>query len=51
MVTDAALTVALDDLAWWGDALQHARAEGELAPSGFRLRAAVAEFRVAHGES
>jgi len=51
LVTDAALTVLLDDLAWWGNALQRARAEGELAPSGFRLRAAVAEMRKARGES
>ena len=50
VVTDAALTIVLDDLAWWGNALQRARAEGELAPSGFRLRAAVAELRAARGE-
>jgi NAD(P)H-dependent FMN reductase len=41
-VADAALTVMLDDLAWWGTALQRARAEGELAPGTFRLRAALA---------
>ena len=50
VVTDAALTIVLDDLAWWGNALQRARTEGELAPSGFRLRAAVAELRAARGE-
>lgn len=41
-VTDAACTVMLDDLAWWGQALQNARAGGELAPGTFRLRAAMA---------
>ena len=41
-MTDAALDVMLDDLAWWGAALQRAREEGELAPAGFRLRAALA---------
>jgi len=51
VATDAALTIVLDDLAWWGNALQQARAQGELAPSGFRLRAAVAELRAARGES
>jgi len=51
VATDAALTIVLDDLAWWGNALQQAREQGELAPSGFRLRAAVAELRAARGES
>ena len=50
VVTDAALSVVLDDLAWWGNALQRARSDGELAPSGFRLRAAVAELRAARGD-
>jgi NAD(P)H-dependent FMN reductase len=40
--TEAALGVVLDDMAWWGTALQKARAEGELQPGAFRLRAAVA---------
>lgn len=39
-MTDAALGVTLDDLAWWSTALERARAEGELAPAAFRLRAA-----------
>jgi NAD(P)H-dependent FMN reductase len=38
----AALTVMLDDLAWWSAALEKARAEGELAPGSFRVRAALA---------
>jgi len=40
--TDASLTIALDDLAWWATALQQARAAGELPPGSFRLRAAMA---------
>lgn len=38
----AALGVLLDDLAWWSAALAKARAEGELVPGSFRVRAAVA---------
>jgi NAD(P)H-dependent FMN reductase len=34
--TDFALTVLLDDLAWWGDALRHARRAGELPPANRR---------------
>jgi NAD(P)H-dependent FMN reductase len=35
----AALSVLLDDLAWWSTALEKARAEGELTPGAFRVRA------------
>lgn len=38
----AALSVLLDDLAWWSAALERARAGGELAPGNFRIRAALA---------
>jgi NAD(P)H-dependent FMN reductase len=31
-MTDHALAILLDDLAWWGHALRRARAEGELSP-------------------
>ncbi|MGH3171876.1 MAG: NADPH-dependent FMN reductase [Trebonia sp.] len=41
-ITQASLDVLLDDLAWWSAALEKARAGGELAPGGFRVRAAVA---------
>lgn len=34
--TDAALRILLDDLAWWGNALRHARDNGELPPAGKR---------------
>lgn len=37
----AALGVMLDDLAWWSAALEKGRAQGELAPGSFRVRAAV----------
>ncbi len=40
--TDAALSITLDDLAWWSSALSRARAEGELLPASFRARAAAA---------
>jgi NAD(P)H-dependent FMN reductase len=35
-MTDACLTVLLDDLAWWGDALRRARQAGELPPASAR---------------
>jgi NAD(P)H-dependent FMN reductase len=38
--SDWALTVLLDDLEWWGTALNTARAAGELAPARSRRRAA-----------
>ena len=41
-ITDAAAGIMLDDLAWWSAALETARAEGELPPGTFRLRAALA---------
>ena len=41
-MTNAAADVMLDDLAWWSAALEKARAEGELVPGSFRLRAALA---------
>ena len=41
-IADAAAGVMLDDLEWWGTALQRARADHELAPGTFRLRAALA---------
>jgi NAD(P)H-dependent FMN reductase len=41
-MTNVAADVMLDDLAWWAAALEKARAQGELIPSGFRARAALA---------
>lgn len=40
--TDIALSITLDDLAWFSSALSRARAEGELLPGSFRARAAAA---------
>jgi NAD(P)H-dependent FMN reductase len=39
-LTDTALEILLDDLAWWSDALATARAKGQLPPATFRMRAA-----------
>ena len=36
-ITDAAMTITLDDLAWWVDILTPARAAGELPPGAFRM--------------
>jgi NAD(P)H-dependent FMN reductase len=38
---ETALTIVLDDLAWWATALGKARAEGELPPGVLRARAAA----------
>jgi NAD(P)H-dependent FMN reductase len=40
-MTEAALQITLDDLAWWSSALERARADGELPPATFRMRAAM----------
>lgn len=45
--SDAAATVLLDDLEWWGSALAAARAGGELAPGTRRFRQLVAEAQAA----
>jgi NAD(P)H-dependent FMN reductase len=39
-MTDHALGILLDDLAWWGTALQRARSQGTLSPAIVRLMAA-----------
>ena len=38
---EAGLTVMLDDLAWLGRALSHARSQGQLPPAAIRIRAAL----------
>jgi NAD(P)H-dependent FMN reductase len=40
-VTDIAMTVMLDDLAWWSALLEKGRAEGELPPGTLRRMAAA----------
>jgi NAD(P)H-dependent FMN reductase len=37
VATDAALNVLKDDVAWWADVLNRARAEGQLAPGNARF--------------
>ncbi|MGD0378535.1 MAG: NAD(P)H-dependent oxidoreductase [Acidimicrobiales bacterium] len=46
-MTEIAMTVMLDDLAWWAALLAQGRAAGELAPASFRVRAAMAELQQA----
>ena len=41
------LDVMLDDLAWWSNVLEGARAAGELLPGAFRARAAMAAAEAA----
>lgn len=41
-MTEIAMGIVLDDLAWWSQALSRARADGELAPGVFRVRDALA---------
>jgi NAD(P)H-dependent FMN reductase len=41
-MTETALAITLDDLAWWSNALSLARQAGELPPAVFRARAAAA---------
>ena len=41
-LTETALSITLDDLAWWSEVLRTARAEGELPPAPFRMQAAAA---------
>lgn len=41
--TVAALSITLDDLSWWANALSRARADGELPPAAFRPLAAAVE--------
>ena len=44
---NVSLDVMLDDLAWWSQVLEAARAGGELIPGAFRVRAAMAAAQVA----
>jgi NAD(P)H-dependent FMN reductase len=46
-MTDIAMTIMLDDLAWWGTLLAQGRAQGELVPGAFRMRAAMAAIQEA----
>jgi NAD(P)H-dependent FMN reductase len=46
-MSEVAMTIMLDDLAWWGALLAHGRAQGELVPAAFRARAALAAMQEA----
>jgi NAD(P)H-dependent FMN reductase len=41
-VADINLRIALDDLKWWSDVLEAARANGQLPPAAFRIQAVAA---------
>ena len=43
-MTEIAMTVMLDDLAWWAALLQKGRAEGELVPATYRRMALAREM-------
>jgi hypothetical protein len=43
--TEAALRVMRDDLAWWANVLDRARAEGQLAPGNARFMQELAALR------
>ncbi len=49
--TRIAMTIMLDDLAWWGELLAYGRANGELPPAAFRVRAAMAEAEAAESST
>jgi len=44
-MTDAAATIMLQDLTWWSNVLNNARASGELAPGGRRLLSILAQTK------
>jgi len=41
-IAEVSLRIALDDLKWWSDVLEAARAKGQLPPAAFRIREAAA---------
>jgi NAD(P)H-dependent FMN reductase len=45
VATSVAMSVMLDDLAWWAALLANGRAQGELPPAVFRMRAALAALQ------
>ncbi len=50
-VADISLRIALDDLKWWSDVLEKARADGQLPPAAFRIQAAVAALNEVEDEA
>ena len=50
-VADISLQIALDDLKWWSDILEAARANGQLPPSAQRIQAAAAALNEVEDEA
>ena len=50
-VADISLQIALDDLKWWSDILEAARANGQLPPSALRIKAAAAALNEVEDEA
>jgi NAD(P)H-dependent FMN reductase len=50
-VADISLRIALDDLKWWSEVLEKARATGQLPPAAFRIRAAAAAVNEVEDEA
>jgi NAD(P)H-dependent FMN reductase len=50
-VADISLRISLDDLEWWSDVLERARADGQLPPAAFRMQAAAAALNEVEDEA
>lgn len=50
-IAEISLRIALDDLKWWSDVLEKARANGQLPPAAFRIQAAAASLDEIEDES
>jgi NAD(P)H-dependent FMN reductase len=50
-VAEISLQIALDDLKWWSEVLERARANGQLPPAAFRIQAAAAAVNEVEDEA
>jgi NAD(P)H-dependent FMN reductase len=50
-VAEISLRIALDDLKWWSETLEKARANGQLPPAAFRIQAAAAALNEVEDEA
>ncbi len=50
-VAEISLQIALDDLKWWSEVLEKARANGPLPPAAFRIQAAAAAVNEVEDEA
>jgi NAD(P)H-dependent FMN reductase len=50
-VAEISLQIALDDLKWWSEVLEEARANGQLPPAAFRIQAAAAAVNEVEDEA